>query len=109
MKASTDIASMVRTVSRSDSPLDAEEPLAEILIVSALIHFPAVSNDVRVRVESSKKRLMTVRPRRVGSFLTSRCWMSCIEAAVVRISSASALVRSAAESRWRRVIGAPLR
>jgi hypothetical protein len=40
-------------VSRSDSPLDTEEPFALTLTVSALIHLPAISNETRVRVESS--------------------------------------------------------
>ena len=44
-----------------------------------------------------------------GHLMVCLLYTSCIEAAVVRISSASALVRSAAESRWRRVIGAALR
>ena len=47
---------MVRTVSRSDSPLLVEEPLPVMLIVSADIHLPAISKELRVRVESSKKR-----------------------------------------------------
>ena len=69
-RASTPIASTVSTVSRSDSPLDTEEPLAATLMASADSHLPAISNDDRVRVESSKNRLTTVRPRRAGSFLT---------------------------------------
>jgi len=71
-RASTLIASMVITVSRRDSPLLVDEPLPVILIVSALIHLPAISKLLRVLVESSKNKLITVRPRRVGSFLTSR-------------------------------------
>ena len=42
-----------RAVSRSDSPLPTDEPDALTLIVSALIHLPATSNDTRVRVEFS--------------------------------------------------------
>src|SRR5439155_6534933 len=43
---------------------------------SADKRFAAISNEVRVRVEGSKKRLMTVRPRSAGTFLTSRREMS---------------------------------
>ena len=66
---STAIASIVITVSRRDSPLLAEDPLPVMLMVSADIHLPAISKLLRVRVESSKKRLMMVRPRSVGQLL----------------------------------------
>ena len=66
--ASTPIAATVRAVSRSRrSPLEVEDPLPEMLMTSADSHLPAISNELRVRVESSKKRLTTVRPRRVGA------------------------------------------
>ena len=100
-RASTAMASMVRTVSRRDSPLLVEEPLPVMLMVSADIHLPAISNELRVRVESSKKRLMMVRPRRVGIFLTSRFCTSCIDSAVARMVSTSSRVRSADDSRCR--------
>ena len=48
------------------------EPLAEKLMTSADSRLAAASKEIRVRVESSKKRLTTVRPRRVGSFLIGR-------------------------------------
>ena len=54
------------------SPLDTLEPLAEKLMTSAESRLAAASNEMRVRVESSKNRLTTVRPRSVGSFLTAR-------------------------------------
>ena len=119
--ASTPIAATVSAVSRRDSPLEVEEPLPEMLMTSAESHLPAISNELRVRVESSKNRLTTVRPRRVGSFLTSRRCTVCISAAVSRISRICAVDRSLADSRCRRVcrpvagacrvavIGAPLR
>jgi hypothetical protein len=50
---SAPIAERVSEVSRSDSPFDTDEPRALTLTVSALIHFPAISNETRVRVESS--------------------------------------------------------
>ena len=47
------IAPMLRAVSRNDSPLAALEPPAEKFTTSAESHLPAISNDVRVRVEFS--------------------------------------------------------
>src|SRR5207249_208230 len=41
-----------------------------------------ISNEVRVRVEGSKKRLMTVRPRKAGTFLISRLETSRNDSAV---------------------------
>ena len=58
-----------RGVLAGDSPLATLEPLAEKLITSAHSHLAAASNEIRVRVESSKNRLTTVRPRRVGQLL----------------------------------------
>ena len=51
--ASTPIASIVSTVSRSDSPLFTEDEPTLNDIVSADSRFAAVSNESRVRVESS--------------------------------------------------------
>lgn len=51
--ASAPIACSVRAVSLRDSPLETLEPLAEKLITSAESRFAAVSNEIRVRVESS--------------------------------------------------------
>ena len=84
-RASTPIAATVSTVSRSDSPLDTEEPFALTLITSADSHLPAISKDERVRVESSKNRLTTVRPRNAGSFFTWRPWTRDISSARSRI------------------------
>jgi len=47
------------------------EPLAEKFITSADNRFAAASKEIRVRVESSAKRLTIVRPRSVGSFFTA--------------------------------------
>jgi len=58
---------------------------AEMLIVSADSRFAAISNDVRVRVEDSKKKLMTVLPRSVGTFLIERVEISLKESAASRI------------------------
>ena len=70
-------------MSRIDSPLLTDDPFAETLIASADSHLAASSNDDLVRVESSKNRLTTVRPRSAGSFLMGLDWTSCISSAVV--------------------------
>ena len=78
-KASTPIAATVSIVSRRLSPLlTLDEPTVNV-ITSADSRFAAVSNDSRVRVESSKNRLQTVRPRSAGTFgfgrwFTSTMW-----------------------------------
>ena len=97
--ASTPMASRVSAVSFRDSPLETLEPLAEKLMTSAESRLAAASKEIRVRVESSKKRLTTVRPRRVGSFLIGRSATRAISSAVSRIRTASSRVRSAAEMR----------
>ena len=53
-----------------DRLLDDLAPELEMLIASADSRLAAISNDVRVRVEFSKNRLITVRPRSEASFLT---------------------------------------
>ena len=58
--------------------------------VSALRRFSAISNEVRVRVLGSKKRLTTVRPRSAGTFLIGLVPISFIASAVSRISEISA-------------------
>jgi len=60
---------MFLAVSISVSPFLADEVEAEILNVSALMRLPAISKLSRVLVDGSKKRLITVLPRRVGTFL----------------------------------------
>ena len=83
--ASALIASKVWAVSFSDSPLDTEDPLALKLMTSAESRLAAASKEMRVRVESSKNRFTTVRPRRAGSFLISRSPTADISCAVSRI------------------------
>ena len=99
MTPSAPIASSVSAVSFRLSPLETLEPLAEKVITSAERRLAATSKLVRVRVESSKKRFTTVRPRSVGSFLTVRSPTSAISSAVSRTSVASSRLRSAADSR----------
>src|SRR6266511_597814 len=66
------IASSVFAVSIRVSPFDTLLVESETLTTSAESRFPAISNEVRVRVEGSKKRLMIVLPRNVGTFLIGR-------------------------------------
>ena len=99
--ASAPIACKVIAVSFKDSPLLTLEPLAEKLITSADNLLAAASNEIRVRVESSAKRLTIVRPRRVGSFLTAPSLTRANSLAVSKIDTASALLRSAIDRRWR--------
>ena len=47
-----------------------------MLTASADRRFAAISNDVRVRVDGSRNRLMTVFPRSVGTFLIGRSAIS---------------------------------
>ncbi len=93
------IASMLRAVSTSVSPLTTLELAIATPSVSALSRFSAISNEVRVRVDGSKNRLTTVRPRSVGTFLMARCEISFIASAVSRMRTISSGVSSAMPSR----------
>ena len=94
------IASRLRAVSTRVSPLLTELPALATLTVSALSRFSANSNEIRVRVEASKKRLTMVLPRSAGTFLMARSLTSLKGSAVSRMSricsrlSASRPVRS---------------
>ena len=72
---------------------------ADIDGVGAERRLAAISKEVRVRVEGSKKRLMTVRPRSVGTFLISRREMSRKDSAVSRMCVISAADSSRMPSR----------
>src|SRR5688500_357133 len=99
------IASRFSAVSRIVSPLVTLEDETLILTASADSRFAASSNDVRVRVEFSKKRFITVLPRRVGTFLISRVLISRKFSAVSKIPLISASVRLRMPSRSRRRYG----
>ena len=88
------IASRFLAVSIRLSPLTTLLPAPEILITSALNLFPAISNEVRVRVLGSKNRFIMVLPLRVGTFLIARVEISLKESAVSRIVSISFASRS---------------
>ena len=66
--ASTPIAATVSMVSRRLSPLLTLDVPTLNVMTSADSRLAAVSNDSRVRVESSKNRLHTVLPRSAGTF-----------------------------------------
>ncbi len=72
-------------MSSSVSPLAKLDVPAEKLSASADRRFSASSNDERVRVEGSTKKLTTVLPRSVGTFLISRRPISARLSAVSRI------------------------
>src|SRR5215831_15580354 len=97
------IASMLRAVSTSVSPLTTLEDDPDTLMTSAESHLPAISNEVRVRVEGSRNRFTTVLPRRTGTFLISRDAISFMEVAVSRIVWISAASRPRISSRSFRV------
>ena len=107
--ASAPIACRVCAVACSDSPLLTDDPFAEKLMTSAERRFAAASNEMRVRVESSKKRLTTVLPRSVGSFLTSRDWVSRMSSATSRMRRASSRARVLVSSRCLMMRSSPLR
>src|SRR6266851_4854872 len=73
-------------VSMRVSPFSTDDPEAEKLSVSAERRFSAISNDTRVRVDASMKRLMTSWPRSAGTFLTGRSLTSLKPSAVSRTS-----------------------
>ena len=66
--------------------MERELPEELKLSVSADKRFSAISNDARVRVLGSKKRLTMVRPRNAGTFLIGRVAISLNEVAVSRMS-----------------------
>ena len=70
------MASRFLAVSMRVSPLVVDDEAAVKLTPSADSRLAAISNEVRVRVDGSRKRLMTVLPRRVGTFLIGRSEIS---------------------------------
>ena len=96
---SGDIAWRFRAVSRSDSPFSTELPLAAKLRESAESHFSAVSKEKRVRVEASKNRLTTIRPRSAGTFLIGRWPIALMDSAVSRRRVISSGVRGSIPTR----------
>src|SRR5262245_33128738 len=97
------IASRLRAVSSNVSPLVTLEVETLTLTASAESRLAAISKDVRVRVDDSKKRLMTVRPRSAGTFLISRLETSRKVSAVSSRCVISPASRSRIPNRWRRL------
>src|SRR6266508_2109625 len=93
------IACRLRAVSSSDSPFSNELPFAAKERASAESHFSAVSKEKRVRVEASKKRFTTMRPRSAGTFLISRSPMGRMDSAVSNMSAISPADRSSVPRR----------
>ena len=65
------MAFRVMAVSIRVSPFLMADQETDMLMTSAPRRLPASSKEVRVRVELSKKRLMTVRPRKADDFLSA--------------------------------------
>src|SRR5664280_3495225 len=94
------IASMVSTVSRRDSPFFREEEPAANERTSADMRLAAVSNDMRVLVESSKNRVATVRPRSAGTLGLARRPTSAKESVTRSTSPMASASRSSMLRRW---------
>jgi hypothetical protein len=77
------MASIFLAVSARVSPFVVLLVEAEMLKVSALIRFAAISKDSRVRVLGSKNRVTTVLPRRAGTFLIDLPEISLNDSAVL--------------------------
>src|SRR5688500_14616955 len=99
MKMSACIAERLATVSRSDSPLVAEDTVMFRLITSADRRLAAISKVVRVRVEASKNRLNTLLPRSSGTFFTSRSVTPAKDSAVSRICTSTSRGSPSMDSR----------
>src|SRR5579885_1312056 len=84
--ASGRIAASVFSVSTSDSPLETLDACAVIEMVSAPRRLAAISKLVRVRVDASKNRFTTMRPRSRSSFPRPRGWKSRARSRIAWIS-----------------------
>src|SRR5688500_14278142 len=100
---STLIASIFLAVSMRVSPLFVLLVFSKKSMMSAERRWAAREKLMRVRVESSKKRLTMTRPRRAGTFLTLRVETSLKESAVSRIRRSSSAERSSSARRCLRV------
>src|SRR3569832_568527 len=97
------IASRLRAVSSSVSPFVTLEVETLTFTASADRRLAAISKEVLVRVDGSKKRLITVRPRSAGTFLISRLETSRKLSAVSSRWVISPVSSSRIPSRWRRL------
>jgi hypothetical protein len=92
----------------SVSPFETELVETEKFIESALNRFAATSKEDLVRVDGSKKRLIIVRPLRVGTFFIGLVEISRKLRAVFKMSLISATDRSAIPKRCLPVNGMAL-
>ena len=76
------------------SPFETLDPLAEKLITSALNLLEAASKEILVLVLSSKNKLTTVLPLKVGNFFTGLSEIKANSLAVSRTKTASSLFKS---------------
>src|SRR6185295_17746419 len=97
------IASRFRAVSSRVSPFVTLDVETLTFTASADRRLAAISNEVLVRVDDSKKRLITVRPRSAGTFLISRLETSRKLSAVSSRWVISPASSSRMPSRWRRL------
>ncbi len=81
-------------MSSSVSPFTVDDVDPEMLIASAESRLAAISKLVRVRVDGSRNKLITVLPRRVGTFLIGRSEISTNVSARSRICVISSADRS---------------
>src|SRR5262249_38447164 len=86
--------------SRRVSPLVVDDAVPEMLTASAERRLAAISKLVRVRVDGSRKRLMTVRPRSVGTFLIGRSLISTKVSARDTICLMSSAESGSMPRRW---------
>ena len=93
------MASIVSTVSRSDSPLSEDDVAAVKVMTSAERRLAAVSNDSRVRVDGSMNTVATVRPLKAGTFGIGRSATSAKASESRMISRMPPRPRSAIERR----------
>src|SRR4029079_19154720 len=89
-------------------PLVRLEVLAEIFTTSALKRKAASSNEVRVRVLASTKKLINVLPRKAGTFLISRVPTCLNAAAVSRTVTISSALSGSIPTRSLRVQSLPV-
>src|SRR6266404_6210059 len=98
-------ASRLRAVSLSVSPFLSEEASAVKLIISAERRCSQSSKLIRVRVDGSTNRLMTVLPRNAGTFFMARSPTALKARAVSSTSRISSALRDSISSKCLRVHG----
>src|SRR5438445_7480552 len=96
-------ASRLRAVSLSVSPFLSEEASAVKLIISAERRCSQSSKLIRVRVDGSTNRLMTVLPRKAGTFLIARSPTALKARAVSRTVTISSGLSDSISSKCLRV------